>query len=257
VNGAKTNAVQAAFPALVAGSAFMGLAGLGYGAYRLFSSLGETLSAGVEQGLADAFSDDLWEQQLLGGRPEFHDQHLPNYANELYEYQQRISAGRPDLRPITRINTRRFTPQELAAFEDAVYCGWAIMWTLDVTDRLSVGMAGIASHAVLAQGLPVFAAGEGKPDMPQDWFDYKVYDNTTQLADWYKSQNDSNAELGWRSVAERSRPRTQRRREVRTHTVLLNFKSGHYLPTRAWRETLEAWQRVGFTVKKKDLGFTT
>src|SRR5262249_43928955 len=71
----KSNTVQPLLSALVLGGA-----AAGYGAYRLVSSLGETLGSAAQQGLADAFSDDLWEHQLLGGRPEFHDQHLANYA---------------------------------------------------------------------------------------------------------------------------------------------------------------------------------
>ena len=123
---------------------------------------------------------------------------------------------------------------------------------------MRVGVAGIATHAVLAQGFDVWAAGEGKPDLPDAWFEHRGYTNTLELADWYQQQGNNQMASGWRAEAEIRRPVHPMPAVQHTKTVLLDFQSGHYRPRGAWRMTLEAWTRIGYTVKKRpDSDWTT
>lgn len=216
----------------------------------------DQIAQGVSEGFAEAFADDLWEHQLLGGRPRFSDRLLSNYGSEVGQYEARLATGRPDYRRIARVDTRHPTPQALKAVDDAVYGGGKFMWTLDERDVLSVAVLDIATHGVLAEGFDVWAAGQGEPDVPAQWEQYKEREILSALAQWYERSGDVGRATDLRQHLARQ-PRISRPPAIRAKCVILDFKSGHYHPTRAWRETLEGWQRVGYAVEKKKGSFTT
>lgn len=145
-----------------------------------------------------------------------------------------------------------------AKFRQLIATGARVLWALDVEGNLSIGDPKPAKHSVVAVGRDVLGAGiaQLEIDARTDMY-YSVRDmrqRAQRMRDQFLlSQDDLYLENAQELEAQSGGfeqsldgwvpPQHQQ------STIVLDFDSGHYAPTKAWSKSAEAWQHAGYLVK--------
>ena len=146
------------------------------------------------------------------------------------------------------------------AFRDKIQTGGKVLYTVDVDDILSIGDPRTAKHSVVAVGKTCKAAGiaqleiDPKLDVYLSAQDYRnrAGDLNRQIVDGKDTRGDLKANYDYLiDAAEQLEVGLQGYVAPLIHsaTVSIDFDSGHYAPSGAWKEAMAAWQAAGYTAK--------
>jgi hypothetical protein len=149
-------------------------------------------------------------------------------------------------------------------FREIIDSGQKVNWALDKDDILSIGDPKSTKHSVVAVGQDVWAAGIAQLDLDPKLDLYlammgeadRVRAFETQAANTSdekkKKELEENAKY-WQGEVDRFnlalngwKPPVD---AVKGDTVVLDFDSGHYTPSGAWKAAKEGWNTVGYKVK--------
>lgn len=148
-------------------------------------------------------------------------------------------------------------------FKSIIDTGCKVLWALDENDILSIGDPKSTKHSVVAVGKKVWGAGIAQLEIDSRLDAYlamvsereRALDMRNKASDATgktKEEYEDNAKYleqkadeyeqgldGWQPPNEGGRP----------DTVVLDFDSGHYTPSGAWKAAQRAWSDVGYKVK--------
>ena len=151
---------------------------------------------------------------------------------------------------------------QAANFHRIMGSGGKVLYTVDVDGHLSVGDPRSTKHSVVAAGKVCKAAGiaqleiDDRTDMYSAMLDYQARAGQLQLhintsgddAGGSRKANldylNHEAEALRIALAGWVPPQQQHAR-----TVVIDFDSGHYAPSQAWKEAMSAWQMAGYKAK--------
>lgn len=147
-----------------------------------------------------------------------------------------------------------------AEFDKVIGTGAKVLYALDVDNILSIGDPRSTKHSVVAVGKTCKAAGTAQLDIDDRTDMYKSMQDYQQRADNLKitlrDKGDAKGEL-----AANIDYLQQQAKEldiklqgyipppITTLGVLIDFDSGHYAPSEAWKEAMGAWKGAGYTAK--------
>jgi hypothetical protein len=145
-------------------------------------------------------------------------------------------------------------------FKAAVDTGSKLLYTLDVDGILSIGDPKSTKHSVVAVGMECKAAGIAQLDI-DDRLD--VYKSMKYLEELALNMQNTIAKSGDPGGGKQANVDcwNQQAQELHiqlagyvpplvvTHTILLDFDSGHYAPSNAWKEAMSAWKTAGYTAR--------
>lgn len=214
--------------------------------YRWVSSqlnqLAESLGQAAGEGLAEGAEIALDTMNPMV--PVFPNRQRAHYAHELATFRAAQQGGH-DARVLSFVRQR-------VDFMNFIRSGSRFLWSIDTDGDLCIGTPHSAvKHCIVAGDEDVFAAGMGQLELTAEedrWLAYQELMSKAQP-------------LERRGITDRANnPYLHDARDMGTvHqppprnaglTVLLDFDSGHYAPSNAWRRTFEVWEAAGFTVKK-------
>lgn len=221
----------------------IGLAAIGLKwAWSQVNQLNETLGQAAREGLEEGAEMAL--DTINPIVPSFPNRQRAHYAHELGTFRHAQQNGQ-DARVLSFRRQRD-------AFKALVMSGEQFLWTVDTDGDLVIGTAHPAvKHCIVAGDEDVFAAGMGQLELTPDEDRWNSYKNFKHKADVLVQQgildpgNNPYIEL-----ARNMEPITKPPERMASLTVVLDFDSGHYAPSGAWRKTCEAWEAAGYTVKK-------
>jgi hypothetical protein len=130
------------------------------------------------------------------------------------------------------------------------------LYTLDVDDILSIGDPRSTKHSVVAVGKDCKAAGIAQLaiDSKTDMY-FSMEDHTRKAANFRRMLQDKQDP----SVEENAKYYEAEAKKLKdvlqgwtpppieTRIIELDFDSGHYAPSKAWKPAMEAWSAIGYT----------
>jgi hypothetical protein len=138
--------------------------------------------------------------------------------------------------------------------------GSKVLYTLDVAGILSIGDPRSTKHSVVAVGQTVKAAGiaqleiDDRTDVYMSMRDYEQRARDLQAT--IDTDGDPKKDLAANVAYYRHEAQELRVKlagyvppPVLTRNVLIDFDSGHYAPSKAWREAMAAWTAAGYRAK--------
>jgi hypothetical protein len=171
-------------------------------------------------------------------------------------------------RKIDRANPETTTPgfvihyhvNTAEAFKARIQTGGKVLYTVDVDDILSIGDPRTAKHSVVAVGKTCKAAGIAQLEIdPRTDIYLSAQDYRNRAADLQHQIDEGHDARGDLEENRRYLVKEAKQLEVGLQgyvpppidslTVLIDFDSGHYAPSAAWKEAMGAWRSAGFTAK--------
>jgi hypothetical protein len=147
-----------------------------------------------------------------------------------------------------------------AEFDAVMDTGSKVLYTLDVAGILSIGDPRSTKHSVVAVGQTVKAAGiaqleiDDRTDVYMSMRDYEQRARDLQAT--IDTDGDPKKDLAANVAYYRHEAQELRLKlagyvppPVLTRNVLIDFDSGHYAPSKAWREAMAAWTAAGYRAK--------
>lgn len=224
------------------------------------NQLHELIATGVQEGYAEGAAAAM--EVLSPWQPIFHNLQAGNFMAELQEFNEYRDATshmpdetfickfdtnmRPDLRTHDPVNFRRL-----------VRTGRRFLWTYDVGGILSIGSPEHNKHAIVADNAQLNAAGTGQIKIDPQIDKYLGYLELERKAALLRAQGFHD-DKGNPYIAMASRFKVPKPASMSAlpDRVVLDFDSGHYHPSAAWKATYEAWGKAGFAVEKSATGRT-
>jgi hypothetical protein len=150
-----------------------------------------------------------------------------------------------------------------AALED----GGSVVWVYTANGLLTIGTN--TKHSVLAAGADVRAAGQARLSLPPDegrdsYFGaHQARQRARELEEQIAKIGEGKQKSDLQANLEHSRKEAERLEEKATRlgfdpskprdkgqaTILVDFNSGHYHPSQAWKATHQAWESLGYKVE--------
>jgi hypothetical protein len=147
------------------------------------------------------------------------------------------------------------------AFRAKIQSGGKVLYTVDVDHILSIGDPRTAKHSVVAVGKDCIAAGIAQLEIDERMDIYLSVQNCRDRGNDLKRQMDSGATDPSGSLKENYLYLMRQADQLEiglqgyipppivSDTVAIDFDSGHYAPSGAWKEAMAAWHNAGYTAK--------
>lgn len=234
--------VQPAFWGLAA----IGVLGLGALAVRSWNQF--TTGLGEAAVRSFAFGAEMAVNEMPPfPHPVFQNRQAADYENERQEYLAYYEATRhlPEEDQAYIVTFQR-NPE---TFRRRVLSKQKFLWALTVDGELCIGSPTNNKHAIVAGGKDVFAAGTGHLKVSDAEEQYLKYQYLLKKAELFRRQGKtdqaSNPYIKMAADSRVERPPSLGRNDI----VVLDFDSGHYHPSDAWRKTKIAWADAEFFVE--------
>jgi len=242
-SAAKDQVVQ---PALLS----LGIAavvGVGAYAYREWNSFMNELGEATGKGLALGAEEAIQEMDP-SPNPIFQNSQAHELENERGEYLEYFEStkGLPEHQQAYIVTYQR-DPEK---FQRRVLSGQRFLWAYDIFGRLSIGSPTNNKHAIVANGEDVFAAGIGRLKISPAEENYLAYQHLEWKAEQLRKQGHTDERANPYIAMARARKVPRPPQLGKGDVVVLDFDSGHYHPSDAWRKTKIAWAQAGFFVEK-------
>ena len=133
---------------------------------------------------------------------------------------------------------------------DAVEGGNSAAAVIDWLEARTGTATPAVKHAIVAGGEDVFAAGMGHLKLTDEVNRWRQYEALRRNVDADRNAGIRDADNNFLQDLQAMGSVRQPRQQTTDRVVILDFDSGHYTPSSAWRKTYEAWERAGFRVEK-------
>lgn len=162
--------------------------------------------------------------------------------------------------PLTSSFVIHYNDRTKEAFESVMNKGFKVLYTVDVEDIISIGSGEHTKHSVVAVGKTCKAAGTAQLEIDDRTDMYKTMKEREQQALDLQKQIDEEVDPKG-ELQENLDYYKKQAKEIsvklkgyvppvlETRTVLLDFDSGHYMPSKAWKEAMVAWKNAGYIPK--------
>lgn len=224
------------------------------------NQLHEHIATGVQEGYAEGVAAAM--EVLSPWQPIFYNLQAGNFTAELQEFTeyQAATSHIPDETFICRFDTNMrpdLRTHDPANFRRLVRTGRRFLWTYDVGGILSIGSPEHNKHAIVADNAQLYAAGTGQIKIDPQIDKYLGYLELERKAALLRSQglhdDKGNPYIALARQYKVPKPASM---NALADRVVLDFDSGHYHPSAAWKATYEVWGKAGFAVEKSSRGRT-
>ncbi len=238
---------QVVQPMFLEGLGLAAAIGLGVYAYRQWNQFTHNLVEAVGRGIAFGAEEAIAEMTPFP-HPVFTNRQADNFINEQQEFLDYKEKSRN--LPEEYQGYICVFQREPEKFRAKVRSGQKFLWTYDTSGCLSIGSPTNNKHAIVAEGKNVYAAGIGQIKISDKEDQYMAYMDTLWKAECLKNEGKfdrvHNPYIEDAEYMRCERPASL----AKTDVVVLDFDSGHYHPSDAWRKTKAAWAQAEFFVEK-------
>jgi hypothetical protein len=148
-------------------------------------------------------------------------------------------------------------------FHGIIATGSKVNWALDVEGYLSIGDPVSTKHSVVAVGKDVIGAGTAQLKMDDRKDKYLAAREFRDKASGYMEEFKKTGERMYKETAENYLATVKqwedelngwvpKKDEDEEKSIVLDFDSGHYAPSGAWKKVALAWKGAGYKVEWSD-----